>query len=57
MSLARAVAAKMAAPARPGKAAKKAAPKAKAGGRSAGSGFALDMGEGDARDAEFIRAA
>jgi methyl-accepting chemotaxis protein len=53
----RARAAKMAAPARPGRAASKAAPKARAGTRAAASGFALDMGEGDARDAEFIRAA
>ncbi len=52
----RAAAAKMAAPARPGQA---VAPKARV--RTAGSaGFALDMGEGeirDARDAEFVRAA
>ncbi|MEL6060666.1 MULTISPECIES: HAMP domain-containing methyl-accepting chemotaxis protein [unclassified Methylobacterium] len=52
----RAAAARMAAPARPGKA---VAPKAKARPRAAGAaGFALDMGgEGDTRDAEFIRAA
>jgi len=50
----RAAAARMAVPARPGKAA--VAPKARA--RAAGSaGFALDMGEGDTRDAEFVRAA
>jgi methyl-accepting chemotaxis protein len=50
----RAAAARMAAPARPGK----GASKAKAGTRAAAaSGFALDMGEGDARDAEFVRAA
>ena len=52
----RAAAAKMAAgPARPGKT---VAPKAKARARTVGSpGFALDMGEGDTRDAEFVRAA
>ncbi|SDO65954.1 methyl-accepting chemotaxis protein, partial [Methylobacterium phyllostachyos] len=52
----RAAAARMAGPTRPGKAA--GAPKARTRARAAGSpGFALDMGEGDARDAEFIRAA
>ncbi|MEL6060665.1 methyl-accepting chemotaxis protein [Methylobacterium sp. DCY52] len=52
----RAAAARMAAPARPGKA---VAPKAKARPRAAGAaGFALDMGgEGDTRDAEFVRVA
>ncbi|MCJ2064944.1 CHASE3 domain-containing protein [Methylobacterium sp. J-088] len=52
----RAAAARTAAPVRPGK----AAPKVKGvlrADRAAAAGFALDMGEGDARDAEFIRAA
>ncbi|MGU3606486.1 methyl-accepting chemotaxis protein, partial [Methylobacterium brachiatum] len=41
------------------KAADKTAAKARAGRPTlaAGSGFALDMGEGDSRDADFIRAA
>jgi methyl-accepting chemotaxis protein len=53
----RAASARMAAPARPGKAATKAAVPKKTGARTAAPGFALDMGEGDARDAEVIRAA
>jgi methyl-accepting chemotaxis protein len=51
----RATAARMGAPA---KASVRPADKTRAGRRTlAGGGFALDMGEGDARDADFIRAA